>query len=155
MKIKEIFKSKNAKRIEILEEMITLSDRNNKRLKNENKKYTVANDELEKRIATITDDSINKINKLIKENQNLKVKLRINGSSKGGLIKQINKLTNLNLEYKNEIEVLKSDRYLIKKLPPCKVPKTNTIKSKKSTQHGQVSKQLSELNSIRYDSASL
>ena len=81
------------------------------------------------------------INGFIKENKELKEKIKKEAGTKGGLTKEINKLSKENETLKNEIEDLKkkleesmSDKYLVKKIRAQKAPtqKTRITKTVKS-----------------------
>lgn len=81
------------------------------------------------------------INGFIKENKELKEKMKKEMGAKGGLTKEINKLSKENETLKNEIEDLKkkleesmSDKYLVKKIRSQKAPtqKTRITKTVKS-----------------------
>lgn len=79
----------------------------------------------------------------------LEAKVKQLNGSKGGYKTTIKKLTKENEELKLMIEDLKSDRYLIKKIPEGRIPKGEMIKAKGSRQSNQTKKLLKEKEDLK------
>lgn len=64
--------------------------------------------------------------------------------AKGGLKKENNKLKEQIISLKNEIKELKTDKYIVKKLPSEKVPQTQHMKVKSVSRQSSIIKKIRE-----------